>query len=104
MLIERQIHGVRFLCINCADNYSLCVQCEALRLHDGQHLFLKIYAPLPPYALGILPLPNLYALDGANLSAETGKVSVVPNWLRQCQNNAASGVRYLKNQSLKTEY
>jgi hypothetical protein len=75
------VQGVRYVCVNCADaaGYSLCADCERQRPHDPQHLFLKVYAPLPPNALEqILPLPNLYAP-----SATTGTTASCPNWIRQ---------------------
>lgn len=82
-----QVQGVLFLCVNCATDYSLCSECERQRPHDSQHLFLKIYAPLPPDALaqGVLPLlPNLYAPSASTSSAATaGTQQACPNWIRQ---------------------
>src|SRR3989344_4433619 len=72
--IGHQVQGVLFLCVNCATDYCLCSECERQRPHDSQHLFLKIYAPLPPDALaqGVLPLlPNLYAPSASTSSAGT---------------------------------
>lgn len=43
------IQGIRYKCVNCAD-YDLCSNCEAQRVHQRDHLFLKIYEPLPPPA------------------------------------------------------
>lgn len=79
-----QVQGVLFLCVNCATDYCLCSECERQRPHDSQHLFLKIYAPLPPDALaqGVLPLlPNLYAPSASTSSA--GTQQACPNWIRQ---------------------
>jgi len=82
-----QVQGVLFLCVNCATDYSLCSECERQRPHDSQHLFLKIYAPLPPDALtqGVLPLlPNLYAPSASTSSAAAGGTQqACPNWIRQ---------------------
>jgi hypothetical protein len=78
------VQGVLFLCVNCATDYCLCSECERQRPHDSQHLFLKIYAPLPPDALaqGVLPLlPNLYAPSASTSS--TGTQQACPNWIRQ---------------------
>lgn len=85
-----QIEGVRFVCVNCPEDYSLCAQCETLREHDGQHLFLKVYTPLPSEALHFLPLPNLYAPSDSS----TQTVVSIPNWIRQRNTSSATDLRY----------
>jgi len=55
---------LRYKCANCS-NYDLCEKCEALQyeneFHPNDHLFLKIYRPLPNYPT--CTLPNLYAVE-----------------------------------------
>jgi len=58
---RHKIKGIRYKCANCPD-FDLCEVCEAVNLekslHDPDHVFLKIYRPIP---FGIRhTLPNLY--------------------------------------------
>jgi len=58
---NQKIKGIRYKCSNCPD-FDLCEACEAVNLekslHDPDHIFLKIYRPIP---LGIRKiLPNFY--------------------------------------------
>ena len=39
------IKGVRYKCSKC-DNYNLCSKCEALNIHDFNHIFIKIRIPI----------------------------------------------------------
>mmetsp|Transcript_20064 Transcript_20064/g.28096 ORF Transcript_20064/g.28096 Transcript_20064/m.28096 type:complete len:564 (+) Transcript_20064:108-1799(+) len=55
---QQSISGIRFKCGNCAD-YDLCETCEAKRLHDENHIFLKIYKPTH-FHTGAPLLPELY--------------------------------------------
>lgn len=41
------IRGLRYKCANCPD-FDLCAMCEALEIHDRNHVFLKIKIPIPP--------------------------------------------------------
>jgi len=54
------IHGIRYLCSNCAD-FDLCEACESKDTHFKTHVFLKIKIPIPALAIpaGAL-LPVLY--------------------------------------------
>jgi len=55
------IKGIRYKCSQCPD-YDLCESCEAKNtqqsLHNGDHVFLKIYRPIPAGFRTVLP--NLY--------------------------------------------
>jgi len=67
---DEHIIGVRFKCVNCPD-YDLCEECEGKAdIHNPEHLFLKIYRPLPfpaglPFSYGRPLLPNFYQLRAA---------------------------------------
>jgi len=56
---KKQITGVRYKCGNCAD-FDLCEACEAMRTHNADHIFLKLYSPLLYKEMKPL-LPSLYA-------------------------------------------
>lgn len=43
------IRGFRFKCANCVD-FDLCEQCDALLVHNKNHVFIKIGTPIPPLA------------------------------------------------------
>jgi len=57
------VRGIRYKCANCPD-YDLCQRCENKGgAHDPEHLFLKIYKPLPPIRTSSPLLPQLYETE-----------------------------------------
>jgi hypothetical protein len=57
---DKRIFGIRYKCGNCED-FDLCSECEAKRLHNPDHLLIKIRRPLPYFAYQRrVLLPNLY--------------------------------------------
>lgn len=74
---DERIVGIRYKCGNCAD-YDLCQSCEKHDgVHDSTHLFIKIRAPLSPWASPVrVLLPNLYPQQ---------QHQQVPCWARRVQ-------------------
>jgi len=104
---QNPIKGNRWKCIHCVD-YDLCNSCEAVDLHDQNHLFVKIRNPISTK----IPTPLLdtqnnqhFLLNSINeklcFSCRGSRCQCCSGTLEFLQNNACINCSLIRNICVK---